>query len=450
MSRCIIHVGPRKTGSSSIQESLNGFADENFIFGDVTGQTNHGAALYSLFADDPTALAHHRKSRRSMSSIDEYIKDARNGLKHSIESACGRTIIFSGEIIGHLFTLSELRRLCDYFREHFIQVDIVAYVRPPAAHMGSNFQQRVKDAGSKFHLHKDYINYREIFSKFDVAFGPENVYLWKFDPAIFPNGCVVRDFCNRLGIDFLSSRIKRVNESISREAIALLYTYRKFGLARGSRTMTGPQNRKLIQQLIKIGGTKFRLSPDLTRPVLANNRADIEWMEARLGQSLQEDLGEHQPGDVRDESSLLSPNPEAVGKLLTLLGDSAPVGIRGQTPEEVALLVHALRRTHNSNHDRNDSAAQVKVADLIEKIQEINPALFDGISENRAAALIRTAFENMNDTLTETEEGVVNYAGLGRFRVKKVENEVGGKKTAPARTQVIFHRAEPSKKNNGV
>jgi hypothetical protein len=76
--------------------------------------------------------------------------------------------------------------------------------------------------------------------------------------------------------------------------------------------------------------------------MLKYNRADIEWMEARLGASLDEELGEHQTGDVRDESDLLRPDPDVVEKLRAMLGDAAPDGVRGETPQEVAALVHAL------------------------------------------------------------------------------------------------------------
>lgn len=343
MSRCVIHIGTRKTGSSSIQQSLNGFAGGAFAYADINGHPNHGGPLYSLFADDPGLLGSHRKNRRSADDIGKYIQDARKGLESSIEHAGGRTIIYSGEVSSHLFTGSGLCRLRDYFLGRFERVDIVAYIRPPAAYIGSNFQQRVKNAARKITLQKDYFNYRENLSKFDEIFGREHVHLWKFEPRAFPGGCVVRDFCGRLGIDFPVERIVRVNEALSREAVALLYTYRKLGRDMGSISMSGPENRDLVQRLMNIGRTKFRFSPDVLRPVLEEHRADIEWMETRLGQSLHEELGEHQPGDVRDESDLLKVEPELVKKLLALLGDRAPAGVTGETPEQVALLVHTLR-----------------------------------------------------------------------------------------------------------
>ena len=343
MSRCVIHIGMRKTGSSSIQQSLNGFVDGTFAYADINGHPNHGGPLYSLFADDPGRLGSHRRTRRSSDEIAEYIRDARKGLERSIEHAGGKTIIYSGEVCSHLFTRSGLCRLRDYFAGRFERVDIVAYIRPPAAYIGSNFQQRVKDAARRIALERDYFEYRTNLSKFDEIFGREHVQFWKFDPGAFPGGCVVRDFCSRLGIELPFERIVRANESLSREAVALIYTYRKLGRDMGSISMTGPENRGLVRQLMDIGRTPFRFSPDVLRPVLEKNRADIEWMEARLGQSLHEELGEHRPGDVRDDSDLLKVKPELANKLLALLGDRAPAGVTGATPEQVAVLIHALR-----------------------------------------------------------------------------------------------------------
>jgi len=196
--------------------------------------------------------------------------------------------------------------------------------------------------------------------------------------------------------------------------------------------MKGGESQKVVAMLANVQHDKYRLSPAIVRPVLEANRADIQWMEARLGQSLYEELGEYRRGDVRDEADLLQPDPEVVRKLLALLGDAAPAGIKGETPEEVAVLVHALRESRDN-----------QVGILIEQIRKTNPRLLDGIPTNRAEALVTNVFKHMNDTLAGTQEGVVSYMGLGQFRVKHMEKEVGGKKTA--RKQIVFHRAGRSK-----
>jgi hypothetical protein len=242
----------------------------------------------------------------------------------------------------------ELGELAERIRTRVEAIEIAAYVRPPAAYITSRTQQRVRGTPGAmrhrplFEPDEMYPHYRLLFEKFDRIFGRENVHLWKFDTASFPGGCVVRDFCSRLSIDLSEDRIVRVNESISREVMGLLYTYRVFGRRLGSVNMDGPQNKRLVEALKDVGGSKVRLSPRLVRRILETNRPDIEWMQARLGESLEEDLGDDRPGDIGDDSDLIRIEPELAAKLRGMLGEAAPAGVNGRTPEEVAELVHAL------------------------------------------------------------------------------------------------------------
>jgi hypothetical protein len=210
--------------------------------------------------------------------------------------------------------------------------------------MASAFQESIKGGVvDRLNIEREYRSYRKTFAKFDDVFGRERVRLWKFDPDAFPRGCAVRDFCSRLGIALPAERIVRLNESLSRQAVALLYTYRKLGESHGARTMKGPESQRLGRVLAAAGDDRFHFSPDLVRPVLEKNRADIEWIEARLGQSLDEGRAGQRAGAVRGEADLLNAAPETVARLLALLGDHRPAGVAGRTPQEVAALVHALR-----------------------------------------------------------------------------------------------------------
>ena len=53
MKRCIIHIGMHKTGSTSIQRSLQGYRDDRFQYARLGKTANHSLAMYSLFAADP-------------------------------------------------------------------------------------------------------------------------------------------------------------------------------------------------------------------------------------------------------------------------------------------------------------------------------------------------------------------------------------------------------------
>jgi hypothetical protein len=340
MRRCIIHIGMHKTGSTSIQSSLQGFSDDRFLYANLGNISNHSLAIHSLFAANPGR--HRMHKGRNAAAMQAYLTGIRTDLERSIGAAQDRTLILSGEGISGLAP-HELVNLRDYFRPRFDELAIVGYARPPAGFMASGFQERIKGGSTKLNLDQAYRDYESRFVKFDEIFGREHVQFWKFDPKAFPGNCVVRDICKRLDISLPVERIVRRNESLSRQAVGLLYIYRKLGHKYGSASMGGPESQHLGDLLAAVGNDKFRFSPDLVRPVLEKNRADIESMEARLGESLHEELGEHRPGDVRDESDLLKVEPEWVKKLLALLGDRAPAGVTGETPEQVAVLIHALR-----------------------------------------------------------------------------------------------------------
>jgi hypothetical protein len=242
-------------------------------------------------------------------------------------------LLISGEAVVSLRP-NALEALRDFLARHFDQITIVAYVRPPSQLIASSFQERVKGGTIKdFSTARLYQNYKRLLAKFDTVFGRDNVHLWKFDPKAFPEGCVVQDFCSRLAIPLPKAKIVRVNESASRETIGLLYAYHKFGEADDQPKMRGHE---AMEFGAFIGGTKFRFSPDLIRALLNANLPDIEWMEERLGESLREELGTHNDGDVRDEADLLRFDKVAVGKLSKAVDRKMPSEL---APRDVAELV---------------------------------------------------------------------------------------------------------------
>lgn len=338
MTRCIVHIGMHKTGSTSIQYSLRGFDDSRFLYARLGDDPNHSRPMLSLFVSQPELHHLFRRQGVDASAVSKYIEKTRTDLERAVVAANGRTLVISGEAISH-FPQDALIRLRDDFHKRFEDVMIVGYVRSPAALLSSSFQEQVKiGAVNQFDLEQQYRSYRFKVEKFDEVFGQERVHVWKFDVGSFPDGCAVRDFCQRLGIELPSARVVRLNDSLSRQAVSLLYTYYRLG-PMGATPMPGP---KLMKCLTAMGNEPFRISSDVIKPILEKHRADINWMEARLGQSLHEKIDNYQAGDVRDESDLLCSDSAVAGKLLALLGDAAPPGVTGRNPEEVAQLVYAL------------------------------------------------------------------------------------------------------------
>jgi hypothetical protein len=344
MTRCIIHIGMHRTGSTSIQESLQGLSDSQFLYAKLGDNPNHSLAMYSMFAPQPERHHLHRRNGADAAAVSDYIARMRADLEQAVSAAQGRMLVISGEDINAI-PPDGLLKFRDYFQQRFEDIAVVGYVRSPGGYMSSVFQHRVRmGAVDRFDLEAQYRSYKATFGKFDEVFGRERVRLLKFDVGAFPGGCAVQDFCARLDIHLPSEKIVRLNESLPREIIALMYSYCRVG-PNGASSLMGPERETLLNRLAPVGNNPFRISANVIKPILEANRADIAWMEARLGQTLHDDFGKHQAGDVLDESDLFHPDPEVTGKLLALLGGTAPTGVKGETPEEVARLVHALRET---------------------------------------------------------------------------------------------------------
>jgi hypothetical protein len=336
-----------KTGSTSIQQSLDGYSDHRFTYARLGDNPNHSLPIYSLFASDPGSHRLHRKPPRSAFWLGAYIRRVAADLQRTTRTARGRTLIISGEDIGTL-DAAGVFKMAEWCRANFDQVTIVGYVRPPAAFMTSAFQQRIKGGAARFHLQRMYRSYRDNFAKFDEAFGIENVCLWKFEPALFPNKDVVKDFCTRIQLPVSNRWQTRLNKSLPRQAVCALYTYNKFSPVLGFESAKPAELHGVGEALGALASGKFQLSADAVLPILEDNKEDIRWMEQRLGVSLDESVSAHADGDILEEADLLRPDPEFAAKLVDLLGRRASAGISGKTPKEMAILVHALRSSRTS------------------------------------------------------------------------------------------------------
>lgn len=337
--RCILHFGMHKTGSTSIQKSLFHLNEDVPWVYLHAGKPNASVAVQTMFCNRLGRNSRHVKEGLNDAEIKRRKQKYFKRMETRIAST-DKDVLLSGEGISVLSEI-ELRRLLDWLGQFVDEVVAVGYVRPPKAYMESAFQQIVKGGRSNFNLAAVYPEYRERFEKFEALLGKDKVHYWLFDPKTFPSGCVVRDFAARLGVNLAAEHVQRVNESISKEALALLYSYRKYG--RDGYGIGGAaimENTRLIRKLAEIKGHKLRFSPDLVGPVLARNAQDIAWMEERLGRSFEENWEAHSEFEVAEESDMLKFNEDSLATIRQWVGESGTAN----RPEDVALLVGRLRR----------------------------------------------------------------------------------------------------------
>ncbi|GGH37752.1 hypothetical protein GCM10010973_32480 [Cribrihabitans marinus] len=169
---------------------------------------------------------------------------------------------------------------------------------------------------------------------------------------------VVKDFADLIGVAPLADdQIIRTNESLSLEAVALLYVQRKLG--RGF--VAGfdgahSANNAYISRLATIGHRKFCFSPQMLAPLLEAERDDIAWMEDRLGQPFS-DVGAAHPEAISSLDELVDVALQQFDAVQELLGDKAVT----QGPTTPETLVQALEQLREGCYEEVSAVAPRQV-----------------------------------------------------------------------------------------
>jgi len=333
----IIHIGMHKTGTSAIQQYLKNVCDDNYVYAKL-GVANHSLFMYSIFANNPEK--HHLLNRYDSESLSELKKNNTNLLSNVLKSSDSKILIFSGEGISRL-TKQELFSMKAFMEKYNIDTKIIAYVRPPASYMTSEFQENVK-AGTvnSFDIFSNFRSYKETFEKFDEVWGEDKVELYKYDRSLLYNSCVVQDICKKLGIVYSIHNKINTNDSIVLESVKLLYIYSKYGRKLNNFAMSAPESMAFDSMVRNWNKNKFRLAPSLLMSVLSAQENDICWMENRLGCSLAEELGADFIDDISSESDLLKVDNEVLTRLVEQNGNLVNADLLADDYRGIAQLIH--------------------------------------------------------------------------------------------------------------
>ena len=341
MTRCIVHFGMFKTGSTSIQHTLfKAPAHPSFRYVHA-GQANSSLILRTAFALESSRAMTSLRAQLSVEELQVESARVREALSRQLGSTADN-LVLSGEGILNLAE-EELEGLHEFLTDRVPKAVAVGYARPIRETIESMFQQRLKQPmparGDFTHLMPKY---SFVLPRFDRVFGAEQVQVWKFDPARFPDGDVVKDFCGRLGIDVPPGQAIRKNESLSRDAVSLLYHYRTASLCADNDSQARRADQLLITALSDLKGPKLRLGRRILEDLFARNRHHLDWIEARVGEEMTA-LGEERDDDVQSTADVLNTSAEG----LQWLGQQAlSIGlpIEHPTHAQVPEIMNALRR----------------------------------------------------------------------------------------------------------
>lgn len=331
-----------KTGSSSIQQTLSKLKTSDEYHYVTLDSPNHGGNIFTMFTESPEKYHAWKKLGLSSFEIDEIINRTRIQLIKNFSKINSSTFIISGEDIANLSELA-LSHLKDFLENYFDTIQVIAYVRTPKSYIISSFQQSVKGRLNRFNLKDLYPFYRDKFEKFDNVFNRENVILKYFTPDNLYKRDVVKDICQEIGIDVESVNVSRVNDSLTLEAVQLLYCYRKYGPSYGKGKHSIRENNTIVKAISVIGTTKFSFSDSAVESILLEYKDDIEWIENRLNTKFISEEN-RDSSNITCEDDLLKPSQQAIAELKKVIGtDFLPSGVNGNTCQEVALLMQALR-----------------------------------------------------------------------------------------------------------
>lgn len=341
MRQCVVHIGMHKTGTTSIQHSLKDFEDDQFYYARLLGRSNHSIPMVCLFGSPSERMSKMKHRSAGRKRLDMLTAAAAGDLQRSIEAAGERTLIISGEGLSTI-TQPGIGDMKERLERDYASIRIIGYVREPISFMSSAFQERVR-AGNVAKLNVDslYKSYRKRFEKFDAVFGRDNVTLRYYNRADLLAGDVVRDFAALVGIESEVPTVRNANQSVSRDAVCLIYQYNSYCKTHGIKP--DPKELKpFLDKLERPDSPRFRLLPALLEPVLELNRPDIAWMEERLGRPITGTIQQPAEGDISTVADLLAPVPGAREKLLAIFeaqGLAAPAADLGDGGAIHALVV---------------------------------------------------------------------------------------------------------------
>lgn len=311
MSRtCILHAGMHKTGSTSIQVALDGYADDRLIYAPLIS-SNHSFAMVDLFSGlSETDLTVFFASRASQDYLQRRAT-LRRDFQTLLETDRRDLLISAEELTGHMLQGDGIDTLLAALRPHFDRIRLIAYVREPKSFVVSMQNQKLRERITDFDPAQWYPCYQARFQPWIDRLGAENVELVLYHRSALTEGDAIRDLAGRVGAQLGNGGQRNVNISYSAEATALHQLWlRRLGDAKLSfRARTAISYGK--RRVTEFGKTPFGIDPDLLSRIAASHADDIGWIENQLGCTFPEHRQKPDARLFHDQAELMACATEA-------------------------------------------------------------------------------------------------------------------------------------------
>jgi hypothetical protein len=288
--KIIVHIGPPKTGSTSIQKSLA--ADQAKL-------SQHGIYYYYRETHMARALTtlYLGNSRGPRARLVKKLGSAQDAITWSencwqeFEAEVDRRkpdiTVISSEFFANV---QDVGPLVDRLEKRFDEVYILAYIRDPVDLFVSRTQQRIRGGDRLIKLMTPQsfeYKTRTILTRFAAVVGPERMIVRNFSRDNLVDGDVVADFAailSRLGSNCTIKSL-RANDSVPAAAVAWLLAANDVAANRPKKqrqqgtAKVGQTNKRFMQAEGFKKLSKLRLTDsNLINVIRSETREDCRWI----------------------------------------------------------------------------------------------------------------------------------------------------------------------------
>lgn len=328
ISRCWLHIGTGKTGTTSIQYHLarnrSALLAQGFLYPVAPGPGNHHAL--SAFALEDNKMD---DSRARLGIVDATrLERLRHSLPDSLEreiAACGvPNLVLSNEVLAvrmrRTTELERLKRLCDRVAA---STKVIVYIRNQVDYLVGVYTTSVIEGSPRdFDPSRGArsADYARLLARWTSAFGRENVIVRRYEKESFAGGDVRNDFLCQLEIDPATlTRTRYLNRSPDAESIAFVRGLnRRVPSALVARS--APVRHAIVAVLGKRrGGAAFKIARTMANRIEDRFRASNAQVAREYFPSLQSAL--FSPPSCVDSTGTDKPLPwgRALGMAATLV-----------------------------------------------------------------------------------------------------------------------------------
>jgi hypothetical protein len=285
-----------KTGTTTLQHTLavhrERLADAGILYPRsvfATHSANHNGLIgpfISIGSGVPRAFR--QKEQDEPGSVARRGLALWNDIRAQMRACNPRVVILSGE---YIFTQPEevLVALRAALTRYFDDIQVIAYVRDPAAFYLSALQQKVRLSHVFIPPSRFEYPVRPCLTRHSRVFG-DALSVKVFDRRRLRDRCIVRDFLSTFVPEATtiadSIDVVDVNESLSAEAMCIMERVRRYGWPDADDSLIVES--ELIMQSLKsdalsVPQTPARLRCDIEAEIALRFADDLEWLRERFG-----------------------------------------------------------------------------------------------------------------------------------------------------------------------